>query len=105
MLVAFQCTPAEGVDPVRLPDLPVGDLDRIAKEAGVNSWTTLYYGPLADGAAAEALFRHCCDVRGVTPPEPITPAVLLDAFDRIDEDLPKASAKDSPPPEGDQATT
>jgi hypothetical protein len=74
---------------VRLDDLPVEDLDRIALEAGLESWFDMWYQPLRYGKAAIALYRHCCALVGDEPQEPVTPSVLMESLDRVDEDTPQ----------------
>jgi hypothetical protein len=59
-------TPAGHV--VRLDDVPLSDLTNIAKEAELDTWAKLLTEPLRDGAAAEAVYRYCCDTTGDTPP-------------------------------------
>lgn len=89
---------------VRLSDLPISDLGRIAKDAEMVSWTVLVQHPLLDAGAAEALMRHCYQLEGETPPDPITGRVVVDAFERIAEDLP-TTFEGGLPKEGPDPTT
>ena len=79
-------TPAGDV--VRLDDIPLQDLHKICTDHGLDSWTKLLIEPLKQGAAAEALYRHCCDIAKDEPPEVLTPRVLVPAFEWVSDDLP-----------------
>ena len=79
-------TPAGHV--VRLDDVPLSDLTNIAKEAELDTWAKLLTEPLRDGAAAEAVYRYCCTTTGDTPPEKITPKLVVAAFNWVEDDLP-----------------
>lgn len=96
-------TPAGHV--VRLDDVPLSDLTRIAKEAELDTWAALLTAPLRDGAAAEAVYRHCCTTAGDTPPDPITPKVVVAAFNWVEDDLPDTFQGGLPKAEAEQETS
>ncbi len=96
-------TPAGHV--VRLDDVPLSDLTNIAKEAGLDTWAKLLTEPLRDGAAAEAVYRYCCDTTGDTPPEKITPKLVVAAFNWVEDDLPDTFQGGLPKAGDDQATS
>lgn len=96
-------TPAGHV--VRLDDVPLSDLTNIAKEAGLDTWAKLLTEPLRDGAAAEAVYRYCCTTTGDTPPEKITPKLVVAAFNWVEDDLPDTFQGGLPKAEDDQATS
>ena len=79
-------TPAGHV--VRLDDVPLSDLTRIAKECEVDTWAKFMTEPIRNGAAAEALYLLACERTNDTPPESITPRVVIEAFEWVDDDLP-----------------
>jgi hypothetical protein len=90
---------------VRLDDVPLSDLDRIAKDAGLDTWAELLTAPLRNGASAEALYRYCCDTAKDTPPDPITPNVVVAAFNWADDDLPETFQGGLPKAEDDPETS
>jgi hypothetical protein len=96
-------TPAGHV--VRLDDVPLSDLTNIAKEAELDTWAKLLTEPLRDGAAAEAVYRYCCDTTGDTPPEKITPKLVVAAFNWVEDDLPDTFQGGLPKAGDDQATS
>lgn len=96
-------TPAGHV--VRLDDVPLSDLTKIAKDAGMDTWAELLTQPVRNGAAAEALYRHCCAIHEDTPPEPLTPKVLVPAFSWEPDDLPDTFQGGLPKAEDDQETS
>jgi hypothetical protein len=75
---------------VRLDDVPLEDLHRIAVANDLESWSELLITPLRHGAAAIDLYRFCCEHTGDTPPEKLTPKLLVGAVKYEDEDLPDA---------------
>lgn len=95
-------TPAGHV--VRLDDVPVADLHKIAVDAGLDSWSELMFAPVRNGAAAEALFRHICESAGDKAPEPLTPKALLTAFEWVGDDLPDSYEGGLPKAEDEQTT-
>lgn len=96
-------TPAGHV--VRLDDVPLSDLTKIAKDAGLDTWAVLLTAPLRDGAAAEAVYRWCCTSVKDTPPDPITPKVVVAAFNWVEDDLPDTFQGGLPKAEGEQETS
>jgi hypothetical protein len=96
-------TPAGHV--VRLDDVPLSDLDRIAKDAGLDTWAALLTAPLRDGAAAEAVYRFCCASVEDKPADPITPKIVVAAFNWLDDDLPETFQGGLPKAEDDPATS
>jgi len=86
-MLSFQCV-TPGGQVVRLDDLPVEELQSIADSTGLESWFDLYLQPARHGAATIALYRHCCGIAGVDPVDPVTPKVILAAFEPADDDLP-----------------
>lgn len=94
-----------GEDEFRIEDIDLADLGKIAKDAGLPSWTQLLYAPGLDAFAAEALLRFVHEKAGVAAPEHITPRVLADAIVEVPDDLPEAFEGGIPKPEGDPATT
>lgn len=89
---------------VRLSDLPISDLGRIAKDSELVSWTVLVQHPVIDAAAAEGLVRYCYESVGETAPEKITGRMVVDMFERIPEDLP-TTFEGGLPKEGPDQTT
>lgn len=80
---------------VRLGDIPLGVLARIAEEHN-RGFVDLISQPLiGTGADAEALYRAACDVAGVTAPDPLTATAVYDAVHLVDKEGPT---------EGDQTT-
>ena len=103
-MLSFACTVPNG-QVVRLDDLPIEDLQRLATDAGMESWFDLYIQPARHGRATIALYRHCCSVAGADPVEPITPRVILNAFTGVEEDtLPTMWENGNPPTADDQTT-
>ena len=96
-------TPAGHV--VRLDDVPLSDLHKIATVAGLDTWAKLLTEPLRQGAAAEAVYRFCCELEGDTPPEKITPKVVVAAFNWVEDDLPDTYSGGLPLEEGAQETS
>jgi hypothetical protein len=88
-----------------LDDLPIDDIQKLATDAGLESWFDLYLQPARYGAATVALYRHCCGVVGDTPVDPVTPKVILNAFEPVDDDLPTLFEEGLPDPEADGPTT
>lgn len=95
-------TPAGHV--VRLDDVPLQDLHKIASDHGLDSWTKLMIEPLKNGAAAEALYRHCCGIAKDPAPEVLTPRSLIPSFDWVADDLPDSYEGGAPKAEDDQTT-
>lgn len=95
-------TPAGHV--VRLDDVPLSDLHKIANECGIDTWTKLLTEPVHNGAGAEAVYRFCCQLEGDTPPEKITPKVIVAAFNWEPDDLPDTFQGGLPKAEGDPGT-
>lgn len=80
---------------VRLGDIPLGVLARIAEEHG-RGFVDLISQPLiGTGSDAEALYRAACDVAGVIAPDPLTAAAVYDAVHLVEKEGPT---------EGDQTT-
>lgn len=102
-MLSFICKTPTGS--VRLDDLPVEDLQRIAVENGEESWFDLFVQPARNGSAAIALYRHCCGVAGDEPPEKITPKVILSAFEPATDDAPTLFEDGLPAPEADAQAT
>ena len=103
-MLSFICKAPNG-QVVRLDDLPLEDIQGIATEAGRESWFDLYLQPARNGKATVALYRHCCKVAGAEPVEPVTPKVILNAFEPAEDDaLPTLWEDGSPLTEGDQTT-
>lgn len=96
-------TPAGHV--VRLDDVPLSDLHKIATDAGMDTWAKLLTEPLRQGAAAEAVYRFCCQLEGDTPPDKITPKVIVAAFNWVDDDLPDTFQGGLPKAEADPETS
>lgn len=82
---------------VNMADLPIGTLGDIARECDLQ-WADIYVAPLKDDRAAAMLYRTACERAGVDMPDPLTPTILLDAFDLStpDEELPKSYADGLP---------
>lgn len=90
---------------IRLDDLPVEVLQGIAEDAGLESWFDVYVQPARYGKAAEALYRHACGLVGCEP-LPFTVAVLNDALEVVEDDLPTMwEDGEVDPPEADAPTT
>jgi hypothetical protein len=102
-MLSFLCKAPNG-QVVRLDDLPVEDIQNIATECGMESWFDLYLQPARYGRATVALYRHCCKVVDAEPVEPVTPKVILSAFEAADDNLPTLW-EDGNPPTADDPTT
>lgn len=103
-MLSFACKAPNG-QVVRLDDLPIEDLQRLATDSGMESWFDLYMQPARHGRATIALYRHCCAVVGADPVEPITPKVILNSFEAVEEDtLPTMWENGNPPTADDQTT-
>jgi len=94
-------TPAGHV--VRLDDVALADLHRIATDSGLDTWAKMLTEPIRNGAAAEALYRFCCESAGDTPPDKITPKVIIEAFEWLPDDLPDTYQGGIPKAEDDPA--
>lgn len=79
---------------VRLGDIPLGTLARIADEHGRGFIDLISQPLIGTGADAEALYRAACDVAGVTAPDPLTASIVYDAVHLVDKDDP---TKGNPP--------
>lgn len=90
-----------GGDVVRLDDVALSDLHRIAVDAGVDTWAKLLTEPLRNGAAAEAVYVFCCELNGDTPPDKITPKLVIEAFEWVSDDLPDTYQDGLPKAEDD----
>lgn len=89
---------------VRLVDLDVGDLQRIAEIGGLESWYDLFVQPGRNGKSAVALYQFCCRRAGVEPVETVTPWMIGDMFDRVEDDLPTLWEDGHPQTAGDLTT-
>lgn len=91
---------------VRIEDLPAAKLKEIGAPYDVH-WTTLVLYPMQDPEALAALIAYCHEHVGEEAPEDLLswPAKkLLEAVDRVPEDMPTAWV-DGYPKEGDAPTT
>jgi hypothetical protein len=88
-----------------MDDVPLSDLHKIATDAGLDTWAKLLTEPLRQGAAAEAVYRFCCELEGDTPPEKITPKVVVAAFNWVEDDLPDTYSGGLPLEEGAPVTS
>ena len=79
---------ADGKD-VLVGDLPIHVLREIAKRHGEEFMHLLIFPLSGDGAAAEDIFRACCDLAKVDAPETITAQELYDAFEAVPTDPTK----------------
>ena len=103
-MLSFACKAPNG-QVVRLDDLPIEDLQRLASEAGMESWFDLYMQPARHGKATIALYRYCCKVVDSEPIEPVTPRVILGAYEAVEQDtLPTLWENGNPPTADDQTT-
>lgn len=89
---------------VRLDDVPLEDLGRIADEAGLESWSELMYGPLRNWKAALGVYRYACDQGGESPPDRPTVAQMTKAFEFVSDDLPDSFQGGVPKAEGEPET-
>lgn len=103
-MLSFACTTPTG-KVVRLDDLPIEDIQRIADECGLESWFDLYLQPARFGKATIALYRFCCEHVGDAPADPVTPKVILSAFEPVEDDLPTMYEDGIPDPNQDGPTT
>lgn len=90
---------------VRLDDVPLADLHKIATDAGLDTWAKMMTEPLRNGAAAEAVYRHACTISDDTPPEKITAKVVIEAFEWVADDLPDTFEGGLPKAEDEQMTS
>jgi hypothetical protein len=95
-------TPAGHV--VRLDDVPLSDLQKIAVDTGLDTWAKILTEPLRNGASAEAVYRFCCEQEGDTPPDRITPKLIIAAFNWVEDDLPDTYQGGLPKAEDDPGT-
>ena len=95
-------TPAGHV--VRLDDVPLSDLHKIAQDTGMDTWAKILTEPLRNGASAEAVYRFCCELEGDTPPDKITPKLIVAAFNWEPDDLPDTYQGGLPKAEDDPGT-
>lgn len=93
-----------GGDVVRIDDIAIEDLQRIADENGVESWFDIWLQPARYGKAAVALYRHACGIAGVDPVDPVKPRDLLDSLDRVADDLPTMWENGHPQTADDETT-
>lgn len=72
----------------QIRDLPVGVLDKIAKDTGQN-WMLGRVAPLLDLQVAQAVLTAVCEHLGVEAPTNLTGRTIVDYFIEVDEDLPE----------------
>lgn len=72
----------------QIRDLPVGVLDKIAKDTGQN-WMMGRVAPLLDLGVAQAVLAAVCEHLGVPIPENLTGRTIFDYFTEVEEDLPE----------------
>jgi hypothetical protein len=103
-VLSFACNTPNG-QTVRLDDLPIEDIQGIADSCGLESWVDRYLQPARFGKATIALYRHCCKVADCDPAEPVTPKIILGAFEPVEEDTLPTLWEDGNPPTADAPTT
>jgi hypothetical protein len=99
----FAVTTPEG-NVVRLDDVPLEDLGKIADEAGMESWSDVMFGPLRNWKAALGIYRYCFDLHKETAPEKPTVADIQAAFEWVRDDLPDSFEGGVPKAEDDPMT-
>lgn len=95
----------EGCD-VDIDDVPLARYAEIEKATGVE-WYRLQRSPLAFAAAGEQLAKVCAEIGGVSLP-PLTPRLLVEVFELVDEpNLPAEYSDGMPDPkaEGSEPAT
>lgn len=91
---------------VRIEDLPAATLKEIGAPHEIH-WTTLVLYPMQDPGALADLVAHCHELVGEDVPADLhqwSAKKLLEAVDRVPEDMPTAWV-DGYPKEGDAPTT
>lgn len=89
---------------VRVDDLPLGVLSKIAKEHEMGSWSVLLTAPAYDGGAFIDVYAEVCRVAGCEPEE-ITAGMVFKIVDRVEDDRPSMYEDGIPKEEADPETT
>jgi len=90
---------------VRMDDVPLEDLGRIADEAGMESWSELMFGPLRNWKAALGVYRYACEAGGESVPDRPTVKAITEAFEFVKDDLPDSFQGGVPKAEDDPTTS
>lgn len=89
---------------IRLDDLPIDLVDRVAKQTGVHWFELVGVSPAKDLVAAQQLLVAVAERAGLTPPAGLTVRQLLESFDQVEDDLPDVWEDGNPKAEAGTTT-